>query len=155
VVGALVAATLPAAWAPGIGAADAFADGRQGTVAFVVRTERSRITAREQSRFMLHVDRRLPARHREYGMRLLRTVVHTQRWGIAEVAPAGWALAFKGGWGKGPGRAHHQVALLQRGAERVSVAILTAGQGTHRYGTETLRGVAQRLLRRLGGQSSA
>ena len=45
-------------------------------------------------------------------MERLRTVVHTQRWGIAEVAPAGWTLYFKGGWGSGTGLVDHQVALL-------------------------------------------
>jgi beta-lactamase class A len=109
----------------------------------------SLISAREETRFMLHIDRRIPPRHRAYGMRLLRTVVHTQRWGIAEVAPPGWTLYFKSGWGSGRGRVEHQVALLQRGRERVSVAILTTAQGTHRYGTRTLRGIASRLLRRL------
>jgi hypothetical protein len=109
----------------------------------------SQITAREQTRFMLHIDRRMPPRHRAYGMRLLRTVVHTQRWGIAEVAPRGWTLYFKSGWNSGHGRLEHQVALLRRGRERVSVAILTTGQGTHRYGTATLRGIAARLLPRL------
>ena len=82
-------------------------------------------------------------------MELLRTVVHTQRWGIAEVAPPGWTLYFKGGWGSGRGLVDHQVALLQRGRERVSVAILTTVSGTHRDGKRTLRGVARRLLRGL------
>ena len=80
-------------------------------------------------------------------MERLRTIVHTQRWGIAEVAPAGWTLYFKGGWGNGTGLVDHQVALLQRGRERVSVAILTTISGTHRDGKATLRGVARRLLR--------
>jgi len=106
----------------------------------------SLITAREQSRFFLHIDALVPPRHRAYAMELLRTVVHTQRWGITEVAPAGWTLYFKGGWGSGRGLVDHQVALLQRGRERVSVAILTTVSGTHRDGKETLRGVAQRLL---------
>jgi hypothetical protein len=109
----------------------------------------SLITAREQSRFFLHLDARVPARHRAFAMRLLRTVVHTQRWGIAEVAPRGWTLYFKGGWGSGRGLVDHQVALLQRGRERVSVAILTTVSGTHRDGKATLRGVARRLLRGL------
>jgi hypothetical protein len=109
----------------------------------------SLITAREQSRFFLHIDALVPPRHRAYAMELLRTVVHTQRWGIAEVAPAGWTLYFKGGWGSGTGLVDHQVALLQRGRERVSVAILTTISGTHRDGKATLRGVAQRLLRGL------
>jgi hypothetical protein len=109
----------------------------------------SLISAREETRFMLHIDRRIPPRHRAFAMRLLRTVVHTQRWGIAEVTPPGWTLYFKSGWGSGRGRVEHQVALLQRGRERVSVAILTTAQGSHRYGTRTLRGMASRLLRRL------
>jgi hypothetical protein len=119
--------------------------------ALAVPWGQSLITAREQTRFMLDIERRLPPRHRAYGMKLLRTVVHTQRWGIAEVSPPGWTLYFKGGWGSGRGRVQHQVALLQRERRRVSVAILTSAQGTHRYGAATLRGVALRLLRGLGG----
>ena len=109
----------------------------------------SLITAREQTRFFLHIDALVPERHRAYAMELLRTVVHTQRWGIAEVAPRGWTLYFKGGWGSGRGLVDHQVALLQRGRERVAVAILTTVAGTHRNGKATLRGVARRLLRGL------
>ena len=109
----------------------------------------SLITAREQTRFFLHIDGLVPPRHRAYAMELLRTIVHTQRWGIAEVAPPGWTLYFKGGWGSGRGLVDHQVALLERGRERVSVAILTTVSGTHRDGKATLRGVARRLLRGL------
>ena len=54
----------------------------------------SLISAREETRFMLHIDRWMPPRHRAYGMRLLRRIVHTQRWGIAEVARLGWTLYF-------------------------------------------------------------
>jgi hypothetical protein len=43
----------------------------------------------------------------------------------------------------------HQVALLTRGSERVSVAVLATTDGTHRVGKATLRGVFLRLLRRL------
>ena len=63
--------------------------------------------------------------------------------------PAGWRLYFKGGWGSGTGRVDHQVALLARGHTRVSLAILTASDGTHAYGKETLRAIAARLLRGL------
>ena len=106
----------------------------------------STITAREQARFWLHLDRRLPPRHRAYGLTLLRTIVPSQRWGVGRVAPAGWTLHFKGGWGSGSGAVDHQVALLTRGTERVSLAIMTTSQGTHRYGQATLRGMATRLL---------
>jgi hypothetical protein len=110
----------------------------------------SDITAREQTRFFLHIDATMPVRHRAYGMRLLRTIVPSQRWGVGEVAPAGWTLWFKGGWGSGRGAVDHQVALLQRGQERVAIAVLSTGQRSHRYGKVTLRGVFAGLLRGLG-----
>jgi beta-lactamase class A len=109
----------------------------------------SRIDAEDQARFFLRIDRLLPPRHRAYAMRLLRRIVPRQRWGIAQVSPPGWQLFFKGGWGSGTGRVDHQVALLTRGSERVSVAILSYGDGSHAYGKATLRGVARRLLRGL------
>ena len=241
---ALVAAALLApAWSPGLKAANAYADGRPGTVAFAVRTEndvwgrgldrpvqsasvvkalllvaylrqpdvrsralrpderqilapmirwsnnhdasavvsklgtarinrvaqragmwrfrldpwwgRSYITAREQTRFFLHIDALLPPRHRAYGMELLRTVVHTQRWGIGDAIPAGWTAYFKGGWGSGQGLVDHQVALLTRGHERVAVAVLTTTNGGHAAGKETLRGVFRRLLRGLARSKPA
>ena len=82
-------------------------------------------------------------------MELLRTVVHTQRWGIGEAIPAGWTAFFKGGWGSGTGLVDHQVALLTRGQERVAVAVLTTTNGGHKTGKATLRGVFRRLLRGL------
>lgn len=109
----------------------------------------SRITAADQARLFLRIDARLPERHRAYGLKLLRTVVAYQRWGIARARPKGWTLYFKGGWGSGTGAVNHQVALLRRGRERLCVAVLTGGNPTHAYGSETLRGVARRLLRGL------
>jgi len=110
----------------------------------------SRIDAEDQARFFLHIDERVPPRHRAYAMRLLAGITKSQRWGIARVRPPGWRLFFKGGWGSGTGLVDHQVALLTHNQqERVSVAILTYGDGSHAYGKETLRGVAKRLLRGL------
>jgi beta-lactamase family protein len=106
----------------------------------------SRIDAADQARYFLHVDELVAPRHRAYAMRLLNTVTPTQRWGIARVQPFGWRLYFKGGWGSGTGWVDHQVALLTRGDERVSVAILTHLDSSHAYGKETLRGIAARLL---------
>jgi hypothetical protein len=106
----------------------------------------SRIAARDQTRFFLAIDRLLPKRHRAYGLGLLERIVPRQRWGVARAAPRGWRLYFKGGWGSGRGLVDHQVALLTRGPERVSVAVLTSGSPSHRYATETLRGVFRRLL---------
>jgi hypothetical protein len=82
-------------------------------------------------------------------MRLLGSIVPSQRWGIADARPAGWALYFKGGWGSGTGWVDHQVALLKRGRRRIAVAILIRSSPRHAYGKETLRGVARRLLRGL------
>ena len=109
----------------------------------------SRIDAADQTLFFLHIERFVPRRHRATAMRLLSSIVPSQRWGIARVRPPGWALYFKGGWGSGSGAVDHQVALLRRGTRRLSVAILTTGSPSHAYGKETLRGVAKRLLRGL------
>lgn len=109
----------------------------------------SRVTARDLSRLMLRLDDVLPARHRTTILDLLRTITPSQRWGVARVAPQGWRLYFKGGWGSGTGAVDHQAALLTRGSLRLSLAITTTGNGSHAAGKETLRGVAARLLRGL------
>lgn len=105
------------------------------------------ITVRDQTRFFLHIDTFVARRHRSYAMRLLRSVTPSQRWGIGELAPAGWRLYFKGGWGYGTGLEDNQVAVLIRGCARVSLAVLTMDDGSHAYGKATLKGVFARLLR--------
>jgi hypothetical protein len=112
----------------------------------------SRITARDQTQFFLDIENLLPERHRAYAMRLLRTIVPSQRWGMAQVIPERWRLYFKGGWGSGTGAVDHQVGLLRRGEHRVAIAVLTTGSPSHAYGKATLRGVARRLMRGLGPQ---
>jgi hypothetical protein len=107
----------------------------------------TQITPRDQTRFFLAIDGFIAARHRSYAMRLLRSVIPSQRWGVGELAPAGWRLYFKGGWGYGTGLEDHQVALLVRGCARVSIAVLTMYDGSHPYGKETLKGIFARLLR--------
>jgi beta-lactamase class A len=109
----------------------------------------SRIDAADQTLFFLDIERFVPSRHRAAALGLLSSIVASQRWGIAQVRPSGWALYFKGGWGSGSGAVDHQVALLRRGERRVSVAILTTNSPSHAYGKQTLRGVAARLLRGL------
>lgn len=110
----------------------------------------SRVDAADQTRFLLHVDRYVPRRHRATALRLLGSIVPSQRWGIARVRPPGWALYFKGGWGSGTGAVDHQVALLRRGRRRLAVAIMTTASPSHAYAKATLRGVARRLLRGIG-----
>ena len=111
----------------------------------------SRVNAADQTRFFLHIDRYVVARHRRTAMRLLASIVPSQRWGVARVAPRGWDLYFKGGWGSGTGAADHQVALLRKGRFRVAIAVMTTGNGSHAYGKATLRGTFRRLMRGLQG----
>jgi hypothetical protein len=113
----------------------------------------TQITAADQTKLFLKIDRYVVKRHRALAMRLLGSIVGPQRWGIGRVRPPAWALYFKGGWGDGSGAVDHQTALLRRGRRRVAVAILTTGNPSHEYGKETLRGIAQRLLRSLGPRS--
>jgi hypothetical protein len=108
----------------------------------------TQITARDQTKFFLHLDRYIAARHRRYGMHLLAGVIPSERWGIGEVAPKHWTAYFKGGWGYGTGLVDHQVVLLKRGCARVAIAVLTMYDGSHAYGKTTLRGIFARLLRR-------
>jgi beta-lactamase class A len=112
----------------------------------------SQITARDQTRYFLHIDALMPKPHRRYGMHLLRTITPAQRWGMGRLIPDGWRLYFKGGWGSGTGAVDHQVGLLRRGPYRVAVAILTVNDGSHAYGKQTLRGMAKRLFAGLGRQ---
>jgi Beta-lactamase enzyme family len=106
----------------------------------------SEITARDQTRFFLHIERYVVPRHRAYAMHLLASVVRSQRWGIGAVAPKGWRLYFKGGWGSGTGLVDNQVALLTRGCVRVSIAVLTMYDGSHTYGKQTLKATFHKLL---------
>jgi hypothetical protein len=115
---------------------------------------RSLISAGDQTKFFLKIDRFLVSRHRAFAMHLLATIVSSQRWGVARVRPHGWALYFKSGWGAGTGWVDHQSALLKRGRMRVSLCILTHADGSHPYGKATLKGIAARLLRGLGRNST-
>jgi hypothetical protein len=112
----------------------------------------SEITARDQTRFFLHIESDVVARHRAYAMRLLASIVPSQRWGIGQVAPRGWKLYFKGGWGSGTGLIDNQVVLLRRGCARISLAVLSMHDGSHAYGKQTLRGLFARLLAGLPGE---
>jgi beta-lactamase family protein len=110
---------------------------------------RSRINASDQSLFFLHIDDYTPPRHREAALQLLSSITESQRWGLWKVIPPGWDLFSKGGWGLGTGWVDHQAALLKRGDQRVSIAILQHNTGTHAYGKETLRALGKILFRGL------
>ncbi len=112
----------------------------------------SRISTADQTRFFLRLDRFVARRHRSTALRLLGSIVRSQRWGIARARPPGWKLYFKGGWGD-YGERDHQMALLTRRGRRVAVGIMTTRTPTKGYGDRTLEGVARRLLRGLGPES--
>jgi hypothetical protein len=106
----------------------------------------STTSARDQARFFYAIDKLVVRRHRRYALRLLASIVPSQRWGIPRVRPAGWSIHFKGGWGSGTGLVTHQSALLRNGSSRIALSVLTRWNPSHRYGTRTIRGVAARLL---------
>jgi len=103
------------------------------------------ITAADQARLFLRIDKLAPKRHRAYLRGLLASIVSWQRWGIAPVAEArGFHIMFKGGWRIG---ISHQIALLERDGRRIALAVLTSG-APDPYGRLTETGVAQRILAR-------
>ena len=106
----------------------------------------ARITAADQARLFLRIDRLVPGAHRRYARKLLSSIVREQRWGIAPVARRrNMKIFFKGGWRRG---ITHQVALLERGGRRIALAILTSGAPTQAYGEETIERIALRVLQR-------
>lgn len=103
----------------------------------------ARITAADQARFFLRIDRLVPAAHRRYARKLLSSIVTSQRWGIPRAARHARAkVFFKGGWRNG---ITHQVALLERG-RRLALAVLTSNSPSMAYAEETIERIASRVL---------
>jgi beta-lactamase class A len=103
------------------------------------------ITAADQVRLFLRIDKLAPKRHRSYLRNLLASIVPSQRWGIAPVAEArDFHIMLKGGWRT---NISHQVALLERDGSRIALAVLTSG-APDSYGRLTEAGVAERVLAR-------
>jgi hypothetical protein len=103
------------------------------------------ITAADQARLFLRIDRLVPRAHRRFARKLLSSVVSEQRWGIAHVARRRhMKIFFKGGW---RARILHQAALLERGNGRVALAVLTNGSPSEAYARETMERIAARVLR--------
>ena len=106
------------------------------------------VTAADQVRFFLALDRLLPAaRRNRYARQLLSSVVPAHSWGIPAAARPRWRVYFKGGWRPDEeGEIVHQAALLERGDRKLALAILTDGNPNQRYGEQTVQGIAARLL---------
>ena len=112
----------------------------------------AQLTAADQARLFLRIDRLAPRRHRSYLRGLLASIVGWQRWGIAPVAEErDFTIMFKGGWRT---RIAHQVALLERDGRRIALAVLTSGTGDA-YGRATQSGIAARVLARRPARGGA
>jgi zinc D-Ala-D-Ala dipeptidase len=117
----------------------------------------ARFGAEDQARFFNRIDRLVPRASRGFARGLLSSIVSYQRWGFSRYSLAvGFTAFFKGGWrGTDAGQLVHEAALFERGPTRIAMAVLTDGNPSHEYGTETLRGVAQRIfVRRRRGRAS-
>ena len=103
----------------------------------------SRTSARDQVRFMYHLGRYIPKRHRRYARHLLSSIVPSQRWGIAQVEAKGLEALLQGRLGDRHRRASTTRSPSSRStAGASSVAILTEFDPSHSYGKRTLKGVA-------------
>ena len=107
----------------------------------------ARITAADMARFMWNLEDVLAGPEREFALGLLGSIVSSQRWGIPAGAGEGWSVRFKGGWRPaGSGQLDHQAAELRRDGERLAIVVLSDGQPSQAYATETMRGIADRLV---------
>ena len=107
-------------------------------------------SAEDQALLFNNIDRLVPKASRGYARSVLSSIVSHQRWGFSSFAAAArFKTFFKGGWrGTGAGQLVHEAALFERNDTRFSMAVLTDGNPSHDHGTETLRGVAQRIFAR-------
>jgi zinc D-Ala-D-Ala dipeptidase len=109
----------------------------------------SLISAADQARFFRRFDRMIPAGTRDYARELMSSIDRRQRWGFPRPAlDLGFEAFFKIGWrATAAGRLVHAVGMFERDGERVSLAVLTDGNPSHDFGTDTIRGAAERAFR--------
>jgi hypothetical protein len=115
----------------------------------------SEITAGDQARFIGHLEKYVPKRHRDYALGLMARVKDPQRWGVPRLRLPGWKVRIKGGWspqGSGGGWRVNQVARIENGDRQLSLAILTTDQTDYDYGRRTIEGVAAHLLKGYTGR---
>lgn len=105
--------------------------------------------ARDQAKFFHRLERLTPRRFRPYAKRLLGTVAPRRSWGAPKVAGRrGLEVLHKSGWRRTPrGKlVHHSARISGRGV-RFSVAALTDGNPSFKYGRATITGIVRLLLR--------
>jgi zinc D-Ala-D-Ala dipeptidase len=114
------------------------------------------ISAADQARFFRRFDRMIPAGTRDYARELMSSIDRRQRWGFPRPAlDLGFEAFFKIGWrATAAGRLVHAAGMFERDGERVSLAVFTDGNPSHDFGTDTIRGAAERAFRGVPAASS-
>ena len=111
------------------------------------------VTPTDQALLFLALDRLVAPRFLALARDLLETVFPPHSWGIPRAARPRWRTFFKGGWRPEAGaEVVHQAALVESGARRLGLAVMTADNPSMLYGERTIEGVARRLLE--GSESS-
>jgi hypothetical protein len=107
------------------------------------------ITAADQARFFFYMDKIIPHEFVGYARYLLSHITSYESWGIPAIArPLGYTVFFKGGWRPSPDiYLVHQIARLEKGKERLAIAVMTDGDPDMGYGIQTIQGTTQALLK--------
>jgi hypothetical protein len=105
----------------------------------------SQTSAQDQASFMMQLSHLIPARFYGYARYLMATIEAEQSWGFPPVARPRWQVYFKTGALPSEGL-FNEVALLEKGPLRFTVAVFTDGDPSMAYGEQTIEGVAERLL---------
>lgn len=107
----------------------------------------AQITADDMAQFAHRLDDLVKGPYKDFANEVLSGIASYQRWGIPRAVGERWRVRLKGGWRTTElGALAHQFAQLDRDRASVSLAVLTDGQISHEYATETIHGVAARLL---------
>jgi hypothetical protein len=105
----------------------------------------SQTSAQDQASFMMALSHLIPVRFYGYARYLMATIEPEQSWGFPPVARPRWKVFFKTGALPSEGL-FNEVALLEKGPLRFTVAVFTEGDPSMAYGEQTIEGVAERLL---------